>query len=54
MPIEVIEADVTDVYCPYCKTFYGYMTPTDWGFYDSKETQRTCNKCNKPFIVKIV
>lgn len=55
MPIEVEKADMSDVYCPYCDTFYGYVSSNDWGFYDDKkESERTCRKCNKPFVIRVI
>jgi len=51
MPIITDKGDMTEIYCPYCNTFYGYVTSRSF-WYDDGEREANCNKCGKPFLIK--
>lgn len=55
MPVEARPADITMVYCPHCKFFYGALTPTSFPR-GRKQMDVTCRNyplCGKVFTVAL-
>lgn len=54
MPVDVKQADMTEVKCPYCGWFYDYVTPKS--FYGSQQSIevrcRNYPHCGKPFVIQ--
>lgn len=47
-------SNFSEVKCPYCGDFYGYIVPENFFWGDEEETTVHCNSmaCGKPFIIE--